>query len=169
MNAAHLHLVVNHVPILVSILSVLVLAWGMYRSNKSFQQLALIGFVVAGLFSFIAVQSGGDAEEIVEDLGGVSHNMIHEHEEAAETVNWIAVLLGVASLAALQISRSKSGINKKFLAVLLVVGTVSSGMFVYAGYLGGEIRHTEIRSNSANDSVQQPATADESPEESGES
>lgn len=153
MNAAHLHLIVNHVPVLLTLFSVLVLAWGMAQSNKSFQQLALVGFVLAGVFSFVALQSGEEAEEIVEDLPGVTEHYIHEHEEAAEVTNWIAVLLGVASLAGLGIMRSSGSVKNAFMVVLLVGGIASAGLFVYTAYLGGQVRHTEIRPAS---SVQQP-------------
>ena len=43
------------------------------------------------------------------------------------------------------ISRFKPGIMKMYLYVLLTGGIVSAGMLSYTAYLGGQIRHTEIR------------------------
>lgn len=154
MDATHLHLLANHIPILASVFSVFILGWGMLRGNKSFQQLAMVGFVVAGIFSIIALQSGEGAEDIVENLPGVTERYIHDHEEVAETTNWIAILLGVVSLAGLATLRGKPKISKVFLGIVLAGGLVSAGMFSYTAYLGGQIRHTEIRPDTTATQIQ---------------
>jgi|AntDeeMinimDraft_5_1070356.scaffolds.fasta_scaffold11337_1 uncharacterized membrane protein HdeD (DUF308 family) len=145
MDATHLHLLINHVPILTTVFAVLILLWGIIRSNKSFQQLAMVGFIIAGILSIVALQSGEGAEDTVENLPGVTESYIHDHEEAAEITNWIAVALAVVSGVGFAISRFNPGIMKMYLYVLLTGGIVSAGMFSYTAYLGGQIRHTEIR------------------------
>lgn len=146
MDSVHLHLLINHVPVLATIFSVLILLWGIIKSEKSYYRLAMVGFILAGVFSIVALQSGEGAEEAVEHLAGVSENMIHDHEEVAEVTNWIAVALGLASIGGFVIQKYKTAVMKPYLTVLLVVGFASSGAFIYTAYLGGQIRHTEIRS-----------------------
>lgn len=145
MDATHLHLLINHVPILTTVFSALILLWGIIKSNKSFQQLALVGFIIAGIFSVVALQSGEKAEETVENLPGVTESYIHDHEEAAEVTNWIAIALAVVSILGFAVSRYKPKMMKAYLYLLLIGGIVSGGMFSYTAYLGGQIRHTEIR------------------------
>ena len=145
MDATHIHLMSNHVPLLATIFSLLILAWGLWKSETSYQNLAMVGFIVAGVFSIIALQSGEGAEDIVETLAGVSESFIHDHEEAAKTTNWIAIILAFASLGGFAVRRMKPALVKSYLWVLLLGSLISAGMFSYTAYLGGQIRHTEIR------------------------
>jgi hypothetical protein len=55
----------------------------------------MVGFIIAGILSIVALQSGEGAEDTVENLLGVTESYIHDHEEAAEITNWIAVALAV--------------------------------------------------------------------------
>lgn len=149
MDATHIHLMSNHIPLLATIFSLLILAWGLFKSEKSYQNLAMIGFIIAGIFSIIALQSGEGAEDIVENLAGVNESFIHEHEDAAKTTNWIAIIIALVSLAGFFVRRIKPTLMKGYLWVLLVGSLLSAGMFSYTAYLGGQIRHTEIRPDAA--------------------
>lgn len=154
MDATHIHLMSNHVPLLATIFSVLILAWGLFKSEVSYQNLAMVGLIIAGVFSIIALQSGEGAEDIVENLPGVTENFIHDHEEAAETTNWIAIIMAVAALAGFGVRRMKETFMKKYLWILLLGSIVSAGMFSYTAYLGGQIRHTEIRPDTTATQIQ---------------
>lgn len=149
MDATHLHLLINHIPILTTIFSVLILLWGIIKSNKSFQQLAMVGFIIAGILSIVALQSGEGAEDIVENLPGVTERYIHDHEEAAGITNWIAVAIALISLGGFAVQRIKPTLMKGYLWFLLLGSLVSAGMFSYTAYLGGQIRHTEIRPDAS--------------------
>ena len=61
MDAVHIHLIANHVPIIVTILSLLILIWAMVSNNADYRKLAFIGFIIAGLFVVITFQSGENA------------------------------------------------------------------------------------------------------------
>ncbi len=156
MDATHIHLMANHVPLQTTIFSLLILGWGIFKHNVNFQNLAMVGFVIAGVFSIIALQSGEGAEDIVENLPGVAESFIHNHEEAAETTNWIAITVALMSLAGFGVRRMKATFMEKYLWILWVGSVVSAGMFSYTAYLGGQIRHTEIRPDA---SVQQTDAA----------
>ena len=84
MDSVHIHLILNHVPILLTILSIPIVIWGYYRSNKSILRLGLLGFVIAGLTIIPVFLTGETAHERVEDIQGVSERYMEEHEEAAE-------------------------------------------------------------------------------------
>ena len=158
MDSTHIHLITNHIPVLTTIFSDYILGWGLFRSDKSYQEIALVGFIIAGIFSIVAMQSGEGAEDLVENIPGISESFIHDHEEVAEITNWVAVAMALASLAAFWMRAKKYRFFNGYLKLLLVGGILSGTLFSYTAYQGGQIRHTEIRADSAG--VQQ-AEADE--------
>ncbi|HKL19035.1 MAG TPA: hypothetical protein VJ905_08695 [Halalkalibaculum sp.] len=171
MNAAHYHLIINHVPILATFFSIGILLWGISAKSRSIKKVALVGFVVAGVFAIVAFQTGESAEDIVEDLPGVTHEMIEGHEEAAGTAQWLTILLGVGGLAGLfMISKSTKGVNK-YLWILLAYSLVAAASLGYTAYEGGQIRHTELRENTAEAPASSQSQADislETENEAGE-
>lgn len=84
MNGAHFHLLVNHFPIIAVVLGLLILVAGLILKNKSVKNTAYSLFFIAVIFGFLSMYSGEGAEELVEDMPTVGHQIIHEHEEFAE-------------------------------------------------------------------------------------
>lgn len=149
MNAAHYHLLINHVPILATFFSIGILLWGIAAKNKSIQKVALVGFIVAGLFVVVAFQTGESAEDIVENIPGVSHDNIEGHEEAADIAQWLTIILGIGGLAGMYlVTKSIKGVNK-YIWVLLVYALIVAASLAYTAYEGGQIRHSELRDSTA--------------------
>jgi hypothetical protein len=143
MNEAHLHLLVNHIPIVGGGLAVLILAWGLIRKNKSIVQLALGLLVLVGIASLVADLTGEGAEEVVEHSGvAFNHDAIHEHEEAAFFANMAAMLTGIVALVTLAVRKLRDG--KVMPIVVLVLAVWATATMVRTGYLGGFIVHTEV-------------------------
>ncbi|HKK46275.1 MAG TPA: hypothetical protein VJ964_12190 [Balneolaceae bacterium] len=147
MNGAEYHLIVNHIPIFSVAFGVCILIWGMIKNSKSIKQIAAVLFVLGALSSYVAVETGHAAEEVVEDIPTVTHHLIEEHEESAETSLWLSIALGVLSLIWLFADNLNLTFKKPLLIVTLILGLVSVGSLIYTAYLGGHIRHTEIRPN----------------------
>lgn len=146
MNAAHLHLIVNHISIFTTIIGIFILAWGMYKKNTSIRNIAFVLFIVGAVGSFLAVQSGDSAEDIVEEITVISSEAIHEHEEAAELSLWFSVALGLLSLGALVIRKPDDRFERSLHIAILLTAIVTSGVLSYVAYEGGEIRHPEAYS-----------------------
>lgn len=153
MSSQHLHLLLNHVPVLVTIFSVIMLGVGLWLRNETLNRTALVGFIISALITIPVFLSGEGAEEAVEHLPGVTEALIERHEEAADLSFWIIEALGIGALAILGFSLKKREMQRSLLFVLLLVGIGSSVSVGYTANLGGEIRHTEIRSTSANNSA----------------
>lgn len=143
-NAAHIHLMVNHIPILATLFSIPILAWGIIANQPAVKKVALVGFIIAGLTAIIAVQSGERAEDIVESFPGVSEVVIHDHEEAAETAQLSTVILGVAAIAGLLMFNKQTRYSKHIVWFLLIYSLVVGSVLVYTAYLGGKIMHPEL-------------------------
>ncbi|MGD8428289.1 MAG: hypothetical protein PVH63_11720 [Balneolaceae bacterium] len=145
MNGAHIHLIVNHIPIFSVAFGIGILIWGMLKKNDAIKQIAAVLFVLGALSSYIALKSGEAAEEIVEDIPTVTHDAIHEHEESAELSLWLSFGLGALSLVWLFADNFNLTFKRPLLILALILGLGTLASLTYTGYLGGEIRHTEIR------------------------
>ncbi len=149
MNATHLHLLLNHVPVLGTVFGLGLLSYGMWRKSSELQKAALGAFVIASLVGVPAYLTGEPAEEGVESLPGVSKVIIEQHESAAAFAFTGIVVLGVIALLVLFLSRRGKMVSTSF-AMLMLVGSIAvSGLMAWTANLGGQIRHTEIRPNAA--------------------
>lgn len=148
MNDAHLHMVVNHFPIIGTILGLGILIGGLVFKNNSIKNTAYCLFIVAALFSFASMNTGEGAEEIAEKLPDVTDQIIHEHEEAAEKLALVLYFLGAISIVGLYLNVKKNA--KANLVSFLALTVAAVGVFLaqQTGTTGGEIRHTEIRANA---------------------
>ncbi len=149
MNAAHIHLITNHLPVLGLLFSGIALLWGIFSKSRHTLFLAFSLTFVSAVGGFITGNTGEEAEEAVENIIGISHDAIHEHEEAAEAAMPFVIASGILSLAAgflLFRNHSFSGLSQW---ILLLVLSVGCGLSMRAGLLGGKIRHAqEINSDS---------------------
>jgi uncharacterized membrane protein len=72
---------------------------------------------------------------------GISHKVIHIHEEMAENSLFFIFLLTATAIVGLWAERAKWESTKKIELFALVVGIVAFILFAFTGYLGGHIRH----------------------------
>ena len=143
MNAAHLHLITNHFPVVGTFFSFLVLLIGWMGKKSAVQKTALILFVVVGLFSLPVYLSGNGAEDIVEKLPGVSGQAIEAHEESA-VVTLIAVeFLAVASLLGFARYGRRETLPGGFVLTVVALTIIAGILTANTSNLGGKIRHPQ--------------------------
>jgi uncharacterized membrane protein len=147
MNDAHLHMVVNHFPIIGTVFGFGILIVGLVLKNKTLQNTSYALFIVAAIFAAISMGTGEGAEELVEDMPNIGKEIIHEHEELAEKLAVLLYVLGGLSLIGIYLN-FKNNAKAKLLS-FLILGIATAGLFLIqkVGTSGGEIRHTEIRAN----------------------
>ena len=143
MNDAHFHLLVNHFPIIGLFFGIAILLFGIIKKNPLLINTAYVIFIFCMVMGKVAMFSGEKAEEIVENLG-ISHELIHEHEELAEGYMKLMYLLGIASIMGLYANYKKHTKALLTAYLVLIVGVVAMIMASNVGTSGGEIRHTEI-------------------------
>jgi uncharacterized membrane protein len=148
MNDAHLHMVVNHFPIIGTIFGFGILIVGLVLKNKTLLNTSYVLFIVAAIFGAISMGTGEGAEELVEDIPNIGKQIIHEHEELAEKLAVLLYVLGGLSLVGLYLNFKNH--SKAKLLSFLILGIATAGLFLVqkVGTSGGEIRHTEIRANA---------------------
>ena len=149
MNQAHFHILVNHLPIIVPIIGVLVLLIGIIFRSEIVKRVAYFVFIIGALATLPSMLSGEGAEEVAENLPGVTENFIHEHEEAAETFALFSYILGAFALFSLWTNWKRKSYSNLLSYVLFALSLVVIFLGKQTGTTGGEIRHTEIRSGNA--------------------
>ena len=149
MNASHWHLLLNHIPLIGIGFVILLMIIALIRKSSELINVSLIFTIIIALWAIPAYLTGEPAEEIVEDMPGISENMIHEHEEMAERAFIFIEVVGGIALIGLIGGR----INKKLgytLTVLTLVGlVVGGGLIAWTANLGGKIHHQEIRGETS--------------------
>lgn len=148
MNQAHIHLLITHLPIFGSILGGLVLSHGIWTKSNQTMVAAYNLFILSAIGAGIAYLTGEGAEEVVENIQGVAEATIEKHEDFALFALISLIILGVTSLIGLLATLSKSTWTRTLAFVVLFIALFSFALVARTGYLGGQIRHTEINTNS---------------------
>ena len=144
MNQTHLHLLVNHLPIFGSVFAAFVLAYGLWAKSNSTKMAAYYLLIISAVGAGIAYLTGEAAEESVENIAGVSHDIIEQHEEFSLFALLALIAAGLISLIGLFITARKSKHTRAIAMTTLVIALISFVLVARTGYIGGLIRHTEI-------------------------
>jgi uncharacterized membrane protein len=141
-------MVVNHFPIIGTILGLGILVAGIILKNNTVKNTAYVLFIVAAIFALFSMATGDGAEKMVEDMPSVGKQIIHEHEEMAEKLALVLYVLGIISIAGLYMNFKKHAKAQLVAIAALVVAVVAVFFAQQTGTTGGEVRHTEIRPNA---------------------
>lgn len=148
MNWAHVHLMINHIPVLGTVFGTLLLVFGVVRKSEEIKRVSLGIFVIVAVAALPVYFTGEPAEEIVEHLPGVDEQILEEHEESA-LFSLVAVgILGIFAIGALWRCRRVDSIPNGYIAAGLIISIIVCGFMAWTADLGGKIRHSEIRSQS---------------------
>jgi uncharacterized membrane protein len=143
MNDAHLHLLINHFPIVGLFFGIGILIFGILKKSPLLINTAYVIFLFCTIMGKASMFTGEKAEEIVENIG-VTHEIIHEHEEHAESFMKILYLLGIASIIGLYVNFKRHPKALIMSYLVLVICLVALIMSKSVGTSGGEIMHKEI-------------------------
>jgi hypothetical protein len=144
MNYTHLHLLLNHFPVIGTLIGCGLLLWGIFKNQNNIKASAAVIFIVMAIIALPVYFTGEPAEESVEKLPGVLESAIEMHEEAATVAIWLMGISGIAAIIALVFHRQKKhSVNSAYMA-LFVLSLSCFVAMARTGYYGGQIRHTEI-------------------------
>jgi len=149
MNAAHAHLMLNHVPVLGLAFGLGLLAFGVWRKNDVLKKTALTLFVIAAMVAVPVYLTGEPAEDLAKPLPGVSEAILEQHEETAVYAFAGMVAVGILALGGLLRFRAGKLVPASFAWVVLALSLVVSGVMAWTANLGGQVRHSEIRAGGA--------------------
>jgi hypothetical protein len=167
-NAVHLHLVLNHVPVIGAAIGVVLLAIAFGRRSDDLARTTLGLFVVLAATAGVVFLTGEPAEESVERLAGTSESLVEAHERAALGATVLMGIAGAAALAALVAFR-RSSLPRSVVSAGLLIALTVSGAMAWTANLGGRIRHPEIREGTAGQATDGPVgVAPDARQEAGE-
>src|ERR1700687_2600281 len=97
-NSAHLHLMVNHFPVIGILFGILLFLYGLIRGSEEIKKVSLGVFVLLALITVPVYFTGEAAQKVVKNLPGVTEDFIGRHEEVAGLSLVLIETLGIASL-----------------------------------------------------------------------
>ena len=147
MNDAHLHLVLNHLPIILPLLGLLIMIGGLLFKSEIVKRTAYLVFILGAIMAIPAFATGEGAEEVIENLAGIDENYIKTHEEIAETFAILCYVLGGISLLGLWANFYKKSFATGIVYVTILLCFITLYFAKQTAASGGEIRHIEIREN----------------------
>ena len=148
MDWTHLHLALNHVPVLGTPFLLGFLSWSWARGQAVTLRFCLWMFVVLAAAS-IAIKFTGDfAAEKVVTRQGFDKALIDQHEESADQATAGVFFMGIAAAVALFLSRGGRATPKWSLGLLAFFALATFLLMARTANFGGHIRHPEIRPNA---------------------
>jgi uncharacterized membrane protein len=168
MDLTHLHLILNHFPIVGTLIGSLLLLYGFIRKDRNNQQVALAVITLMAILAIPVMLTGEPAEERVEHIAGVTEAAIEAHEEAAELAIWVMEITGFIALVGLILGYLKNRIFQPVMILALILSLASFGLMARTGSLGGQIRHTELTQNPAVTASGEAGATNETTKEEGD-
>ncbi len=145
MNGAQLHLAINHLPLFATMFGLAFLAFGLWRpAVPVVRRAGLVFLVLGGLGAGATYLTGEPAEDVVEEMPGITKERIHEHEESAEFATIITGIAGLLGLVVLWRRRGQA-IDNASTGVAVGVTVLAFAVLARTALLGGEIHHAELR------------------------
>jgi uncharacterized membrane protein len=146
MNFVHLHLLLNHFPIIGTIIALGLFFISLLEKNEDLRRASLITFAAMALLAIPTFFSGTGAQGAIKKLPGVSETLIETHQGAAMLALLFMEITGGLSLVGLWKSHRSSRPARWnwSLSAILVFSIVTVGLMARVGNTGGDIRHPEI-------------------------
>jgi uncharacterized membrane protein len=144
-TTVHLHLLLNHLPIIVPGVALALVAVAAWRRDDYLARVALAVLVAGAVTALPSYLTGDGAEHAVKGLPGVSRDIIEKHSDMALVAAIALGLLGAFALWSLWRFRRRRPLPRTIVVTTLVGTAVATALMAYAGLLGGQIRHTEVR------------------------
>jgi hypothetical protein len=148
MNFAHLHLLLNHFPIIGTVVGLGLFLISLVGKNKDLRRASLIIFAAMALLAIPTFFSGTGAQGAIKKVPGVSEALIERHQGAAMLALFFMEITGALALVGLWQSHGTSRPARWdwSLSAVLLCSIVTVGLMARVGTTGGDIRHPEIGS-----------------------
>src|SRR2546426_3515236 len=158
MNLAHIHLLLNHWPIIGSFIGLALFVVSFVANSDDLKQTSLVCFAVLALLVIPTYMSGNLVDEVLRGTAGVSKALIQTHQGAALLSLIFMEITGAVALIGLwQYSRMSrplpTPVARWNAPTVLVLSIVTVVLMSITGNTGGAIRHPEILSGDATASI----------------
>ena len=147
----HLHVMLNHFPIILTLLVPPILLAGLFFQQKPILAVGFSLALLGALTTPVVMQTGhsahtrfemGQIQPPLDEDGDIASEM---HEDMAEKAAPILYFVGFAGIAGLLTLRFRPAWAKGAALAVIVASGVASIFTLQAAQLGGRIRHPEFR------------------------
>jgi len=145
MNYAHLHLLLNHFPIIGTIIGFSLLLVSFGGESRDLKRSGLIILAWSALLTIPAFLSGFGARLMLSQDPGAPSALLERHAAAAMLSLWFMEATGALALVALWQSHRSSGPVRWHAPVVLLFALLTVALMTRTGNTGGDIRHPEVR------------------------
>ena len=142
MDWPHVHLMINHFPVILTVVGTAVLLLAFLRPRRGIWLHAAATLTLAGLSAYPTFFSGDEAADVMKHKWYVVPDMIQAHDNAASITVWVLLVMGgFAAYAWWRMTRaSTTTLPPKWLRlVVLLLALGGTGAVAYTAYLGGRI------------------------------
>ncbi|HXD20952.1 MAG TPA: hypothetical protein VN654_28270 [Vicinamibacterales bacterium] len=144
-NFVHMHLLLNHVPTVGTIVALGVLLLGFVKRSEELTRGALALFFAIALVSLPTYMTGYAAQKALKERPGVSAELIQRHQSAALVALIVMEATGVVAWFGLWQGRKPAPrVSRWNGPIVLLLASVTLGLMASAANIGGEITHPEI-------------------------
>jgi len=143
-NYAHLHLLLNHVPVIGSIVGFGLFLISFFGKNEDLRKSSYIIFAAVALVTIPAFLSGFGAQQMIKGPG-VSDALINRHEGSALLSLWFMELTGAIALVGLWQSHTTAPPPRWNVSAVMLFSILTVVLMARTGNTGGDIRHPELR------------------------
>ncbi|MBP9865331.1 MAG: hypothetical protein KBC91_02885 [Candidatus Omnitrophica bacterium] len=150
----HLHLALNHLPILGLGLAVIPLGLGILKNSREALFSGILIAVLAGWTTPVVMESGEQAYERYEHkpisayLDAKAEDVMHDHEERAEAGAKVMVATAVLATLVLLFYFFKPSWVRGLSVILVLSCLLSAGIGVWIAEAGGKIRRVDFRTQA---------------------
>jgi uncharacterized membrane protein len=145
MNAAHLHLVLTHLPIFASLFGLVLFACSLRQRSQELRRAGFWILLLAGLSALPTYLTGRPANALlVRLMPGMSADPGDQHAEVAVIALTSAIVLGSLALLGLVLYRRNKPQPAWFSALTVGLALITLGTMLWTATLGARIRHSEL-------------------------
>ena len=143
MNYAHLHLLLNHIPVIGSIIAIGLFLMSFFGKNEDLRRSSYILFATVALFTIPTFMTGFAAVGMVKGPG--VDDLIRRHQGSALLSIWFMMILGTLALIGLWQSQTTKHPPRWNVIAVLIFSLLTVGLISRTSNTGGDIRHPEDR------------------------
>jgi hypothetical protein len=144
MNLAHLHIVLNHIPTLGTVLGLALLIWSLIKKSDQVNKLSLQVLVVMAILVLPTYLSGNAAQWLIQNQQPPV-GLIESHEDSAMATLFLITITGTLAWFGLWQYRRFSRPGFWNSTAVLIFSIATTGFILRTSNLGGKISHPEVR------------------------
>lgn len=145
MNAAHIHLMAVHLPVVLCPLVFVLLLVGQWKKNDGLLRLGYVLLIAAAAAGAVAFYSGPSAFEMLQEKLVEERDLVEDHAAIARAAFIVTLVAGAMAIQALLQFAQEEPPARWLRHVILALAILACYLMAWSAHLGGQIRHPEIR------------------------